>query len=95
MKNIRFLKFIIGIVIFTLPVMISFSQQDLTAKEIVTRAEDNMRGITFVADIIIKIIRSTWSREMHMKAWTKGEDYSIILITSPDREKGTVFLKTN
>lgn len=28
-----------------------------------------------------------------MKAWTKGEDYSMILITSPAREKGTVFLK--
>ena len=93
MKNIRFLKFIIGIVIFTLPVMISFSQQDLSAKEIVKRAEDNMRGITSKADITIKIIRPTWSREMNMKVWTKGEDYSMILITSPAREKGTVFLK--
>ena len=30
---------------------------------------------------------------MDMKAWTKGDDYSMILVTSPAKEKGTVFLK--
>ena len=28
-----------------------------------------------------------------MKAWSKGDDYSMILINSPAKEKGTVFLK--
>ena len=52
-----------------------------------------MRGKTSQADITIKIIRPTWSREMNMKAWSKGDDYSMILVTSPAKEKGTVFLK--
>lgn len=69
------------------------SQQVLTAKEIVKKADDNMRGNTSIADITIVIVRPTWKRELSMKAWTKGEDYSMILITSPAREKGTVFLK--
>ena len=52
-----------------------------------------MRGKTSKADITIKIIRPTWSREMNMKAWSKGDDYSMILVTSPVKEKGTAFLK--
>lgn len=74
-------------------VIIAFGQQDLSATDIVKKADDNMRGKTSQADITIKIIRPTWSREMTMKAWSKGDDYSMILITSPAKEKGTVFLK--
>ncbi len=73
--------------------MTIFSQQNLSAKDIVKKADDNMRGKTSQAAITIKIIRPTWSREMNMKAWSKGDDYSMILITSPAKEKGTVFLK--
>jgi len=93
MKNLQFLKVIIGIIIFTMPLITAFSQENLSAKEIVKKADDNMRGKTSQADITIKIIRPTWSREMNMKAWSKGDDYSMILVTSPAREKGTVFLK--
>tara|TARA_R110000765_G_scaffold424385_1_gene535087 strand:+ start:333 stop:1079 length:747 start_codon:yes stop_codon:yes gene_type:complete len=83
----------IGIIIFIMPLITAFSQQNLSAKEIVERADDNMRGKTSEAVITIKIIRPTWSREMNMKAWSKGDDYSMILVTSPAKEKGTVFLK--
>lgn len=69
------------------------AQQDLTAKEIVKMADENMRGKTSVADIDIQIIRPTWKREMNMKAWSKGDDFSMILVKSPAKEKGTAFLK--
>ena len=52
-----------------------------------------MRGNTSQADITIQIIRPKWHREMNMKAWTKGDDYSMILVTSPAKEKGITFLK--
>lgn len=68
-------------------------QQDLMAKDIVKKSDDNMRGKTSQADITIKIIRPTWHREMTMKAWSKGADYSMILVKSPAKEKGVVFLK--
>jgi len=68
-------------------------QQDLSAKDIVKEADENMRGKTSLADITIIIIRPSWSREMNMKAWSKGDDYSMIMVTSPAKEKGTVFLK--
>ena len=93
MRQSQFLKLTIGVIIFLMPLLIVLSQQDLSATEIVKKADDNMRGKTSEADITIKIIRPTWSREMTMKAWSKGDDYSMILITSPAKEKGTVFLK--
>lgn len=93
MKKKQFLQFIIAIVICTLPSMSMYSQQNLSAKEIVKKADDNMRGQTSQADITIKIIRPSWSREMNMKVWSKGDDYSMILVTSPAKEKGIAFLK--
>lgn len=93
MMHTQFLKLAIGIIIFAMPLISAFSQQDLSAKDIVKKADENMRGKTSEADITIKIFRPTWSREMNMKTWSKGDDYSMILVTSPAKEKGTVFLK--
>ena len=39
------------------------------------------------------IERPDWSREVEMKSWSKGQDYYLIYITSPARDKGQVFLK--
>ncbi|MFM7078512.1 MAG: outer membrane lipoprotein-sorting protein [Bacteroidota bacterium] len=44
-------------------------------------------------DVVIKIVRPAWSRELTMRMWAKGTDYSMILIQSPAKEKGMVFLK--
>ena len=68
----------------------SFAQD---AKEIIQKAEENTKGKTSIADITIQTIRPKWSREMTLKAWTKGNNYSMILVKSPAKEKGIVFLK--
>ena len=93
MKTKQLLKYTATAIIGILLLVAMQPSQDLTAKDIVKKADDNMRGKTSQADITIKIIRTTWSREMNMKAWTKGDDYSMIMVTSPAKEKGTVFLK--
>jgi outer membrane lipoprotein-sorting protein len=63
------------------------------AKEIVRRADDKMRGSTLEAEMIIRTVRPSWTREMTVKAWTKGTQYSMILIKSPQKEEGISFLK--
>ena len=64
------------------------------AREIVREAEERRRGIkSSSGELTMKIIRPKWSREMGMKMWTKGEDYSLILVTSPARDEGTANLK--
>lgn len=65
----------------------------LTAKEIVQKSEDNLRGKSNQAEIEIRIVRPSWQRTMLAKSWAKGTDKSMILIEAPARDKGTVFLK--
>ncbi|GIV31399.1 MAG: outer membrane lipoprotein-sorting protein [Saprospiraceae bacterium] len=64
-----------------------------SASEIVRKAEEKLRGEKAYAEMKMTIIRPTWTREITMKSWALGEDYSLVLITSPARDKGTAFLK--
>ena len=69
------------------------SQKALTAKEIIAISDQKLNGNTSKAELKMTIVRPTWSREIQMKSWSKGEDFSLILITAPARDKGTGFLK--
>ncbi|TAN18098.1 MAG: outer membrane lipoprotein-sorting protein [Chitinophagaceae bacterium] len=70
--------------------LIVFSQD---ARSIVQKADEKMRGNTSQVEMTIRTVRPAWSREMDIKAWVKGTDYSMILIRSPAKDKGIVFLK--
>ena len=64
-----------------------------SAKEIVTKAEENIHGLSSIVDMTIQVKRPTWSRSMSVKAWSKGEQYSLMVVTAPAKDAGTVFLK--
>lgn len=64
-----------------------------TATEIVRRADEKMRGSSSQAEITIRTIRPSWSREMNVKTWMWQKEFAMILVLSPPREKGIVFLK--
>jgi outer membrane lipoprotein-sorting protein len=63
------------------------------ARQILKQMEDNMRGNSAYAEMDIQTVRPRFTREMSVKSWSKGEAYSMILITAPARDRGTVFLK--
>jgi len=63
------------------------------AKEIVKKADELMRAKSSYSEITMNIVKPDWSREVSMKAWALEPDYSIIYITEPARDKGTVTLK--
>ena len=69
---------------------IGTSQDALT---IVKKADEKMRGNTAQIEMVINTIRPTWKRSMELKVWSKGTDYSMILVTSPAKDKGISFLK--
>jgi len=65
-----------------------------TAKEIIKKADEKMRGSTSaITEMTITIVRPKWQREMTLKTWSKGEELSLTLIKSPAKEKGITFLK--
>ncbi len=67
--------------------------QGQDAKEIVKKADEKMQGLSNYAVMTIKIIRPTWQREMKMRSWSLGTEYSMIIIDEPKKDKGMVFLK--
>ncbi|MEO0898409.1 MAG: outer membrane lipoprotein-sorting protein [Bacteroidota bacterium] len=65
-----------------------------SSADILKTSEEKRRGIeSSTAEMSMTIIRPSWTRTMSMKAWSKGEDYSLILITGPAKDKGTATLK--
>ena len=80
-------------VLSALASLIPFTASSQDAQQIVKRADEKMRGNSSVVELTITTVRSTWSRSMDIKAWMKGSDYSMILVQSPARDKGIVFLK--
>ncbi|MEQ8556155.1 MAG: outer membrane lipoprotein-sorting protein [Cyclobacteriaceae bacterium] len=64
-----------------------------SAEEIIRKANDKMTGESNSSEMIMKIIRPEWTREIEIKSWAKGTEKSLILITAPARDNGTAFLK--
>lgn len=63
------------------------------ASEIVKKMDEKMRGESLEAEVTMTIVRPDWSREVSMQSWSRGSEYSMILITAPARDRGTAFLK--
>jgi outer membrane lipoprotein-sorting protein len=73
--------------------LISFVAGAQNIEEIVKKADEKMRGNSSQGEFTMIIERPTWSREISMKNWTLGNDYSLVYISAPAKEKGQVFLK--
>lgn len=63
------------------------------AKEIMQRVDEKVRGTSNSSEMKMTIVRPDWKREVTMKGWSLGTEYSLILITGPARDKGQAFLK--
>ena len=91
MKNMKRLSLAL-LAIWALSAHPAFTQA-VDALSIIKKADEKLRGETSNGIMKMTIVRPSWSREITMKSWSKGTDYSLILITSPARDKGAAFLK--
>jgi len=91
MRNIISLIYLSGI--FCISVFSGICQEKLTAKEIIIKADENMRGKSSRGQMTMTIVRPKWSRTVTMKSWSLGTDYAMVYITAPVKDKGQVFLK--
>ena len=89
MKNTAAMKSKLWLLLCLLPFLAS--AQDAT--EIIKKVDEKMRGKSSSSDMTMRIVRPDWSREITMKGWSLGTEYSLILITAPARDQGTAFLK--
>jgi outer membrane lipoprotein-sorting protein len=64
-----------------------------TAKEVVQKADQLMKANSSYSEVKMTIVKPDWSRTMGLKIWAVEPDYSLIYVTEPARDKGTVTLK--
>lgn len=55
--------------------------------------DDLHRGASSHATLTMVVKTERWERSMSMEAWTLGEDYSLVRILEPKKERGTATLK--
>jgi len=66
-----------------------------TAQDLIKEAEDLMRGQSNVGTMTMIITTPHWERTMTMDYWEKGKDLSLVKVTAPAKEAGTVSLKVD
>jgi len=81
--------------IFFFVILSFFSGSTLaeSAFDIVDKSDKQMRGDSSYTVATMNIIRPDWTRSMSMKSWTKGKDFSLVLVTAPAKDKGSTSLK--
>ena len=77
---------ILGVVFMALclPTQVMANQ----ATEILSKAVENWRGTSSVGEMTMVIHRPAWQHSMSMKAWTQGDDLSLVLVTAPAKNTG-------
>jgi len=58
------------------------------ATEIVRDAVNHWRGVSSESVMTMVIHRPDWERSMTMRAWTKGEDHSLVRVLEPKKDRG-------
>ena len=61
---------------------------DVDATHIVRAAINHWRGISSYTEMSMVIHRPDWERSMTMRAWTKGEDQSLVRVIDPAKDRG-------
>lgn len=93
-KKLRFKHPFKPILILFVLTGIAFSVHAQSAYEVIKKSEEQLRGVqSSQAEMTMTIVRPDWSRQMSLKSWSKGNDYAMILVTAPAKDKGTSNLK--
>jgi len=67
----------------------SSSAEERDASQIVRDAIDHWRGLSSYTEMTMVIHRPDWERSMTMRAWTKGQDQSLVRVLEPKKDRGS------
>lgn len=60
---------------------------------VMDQIDDMHRGASSHAVLTMMVQTEHWTRTLTMEAWSRGEDYSLVRILEPKKERGTATLK--
>ena len=79
------------LILLVIPALGAAEERD--AKSIVRDAIDHWRGVSSYTEMTMIIHRPDWERSMTMRAWTKGDDRSLVRVIEPKKDRGNGELK--
>lgn len=65
---------------------------DIDPGQIVRDAIEHWRGVSSYSEITMVIHRPDWERTMAMRAWTRGDEDSLVRVTEPRKDRGNATL---
>jgi hypothetical protein len=71
----------------------STSAQAITIDELIKHIDELWRGNTSQATMTMTVKTQRYQRNMTMEAWSRGKDYSLVVIREPVKDKGIATLK--
>ena len=74
------------LILLVIPALGTAEERD--AKSIVRDAIDHWRGVSSYTEMTMIIHRPDWERSMTMRAWTKGDDHSLVRVVEPKKDRG-------
>ena len=86
-------KFILMLMIFMVLSVLGTETYAQSGQAVIEASFDYFRGKTSIAVVDMTIHRPDWERVMRIKAWTKGQDESLVRIISPPKDEGNGTLK--
>jgi len=90
----KFKKFLVMFLILPLAAIAGLHAQDLSATDIIRRADEKFNGEkSSMMVMTMTIVRPSWQRSVEFKNWSLGKENALTLITSPARDAGQTFLK--
>jgi outer membrane lipoprotein-sorting protein len=76
------------VLVFSLGLSLLASANEHDATTIVRDAVNHWRGLSSESVMTMVIHRPDWERSMTMRAWTKGEDHSLVRVLEPKKDRG-------
>ena len=79
-------RFVLLSLLLAVPAVASDALPD--ARDVVRAAIDHWRGLSSYTEMTMLIHRPDWERSMTMRAWTKGQEQSLVRVVEPKKDRG-------
>jgi hypothetical protein len=70
------------------------AQAQLSAREIVDRVDQLLRGNSSHGRMTMEIETADWARSLEMEVWSLGTEYALVRVLAPRKDAGTATLKS-
>ncbi len=84
----RFFALSLAAISLLLSNLVITDEAQLDATAIVRDAVNHWRGVSSYSEMTMVIHRPEWERRMTMRAWTKGDDQSLVRVIEPRKDRG-------